>query len=848
MDERTAFQLFVGALALLGYTYAGYPVLILALERILYRPVRKQPCTPPVTVLLPAYNEEHTIGAKLENLLDLDYPPENLRIVVATDGATDRTAQIVRDYADRSVVLHEHPVRRGKAMVLNDEVPQCETDIVVLVDARQRLAPDALRALAADFADPQVGAASGELVLQPPAHGGMGRGVGLYWRYEKRIRKAESGIHSTVGATGALLAFRRALWRGLPARTVVDDMVLPFQIVRQGYRVVLEEDALVFDRAGDSWEREFVRKSRTLAGNFQILRHPMRMAAPLFNRLTFQYLSHKVLRLLGPLALVVLFWSNYFLLRHAQMRDDATATAAYNAGLLVQGLAYAGALVGFLAERLRARVPLASLAYSFVLTQVAVVCGFLRFGSGRDDAVWERTLAADAGGLYERLVRLVFDSVLFCFGIAVAFYVRYGGAPPRHIFQLYENLIPRMDVAGTTIAVPLVMLVPLTVLYFFRVNERRTMDVDPEFVLRIIHAVAVCTLVVMLLIYKFRTSFTIAHEGRVASFPTMVLLLSFVINSAALSAWRLGYKALRYSALSAEGAWRSSVLFARTRADAVVRRAVEANPATPTRLTAIVAPEAPRPPSVQAGGEPGLNRTLVERRADELLVAAGALSRSEVLGALEAADRVGAQASLLPGEYELLFGATPLQLHSYIPVTPLERNGAGEPTRWCKRTLDCTAGLLFMIAGLPGALAQVFRHGRGAVRGVARHGRHGRRLRLLRPACPRPRPSGWTRRGLRKSLLGWHLLKGDLALVGPPALTPRAWRRASALERRLCTQRPGLVGPRRVVLVGRTRLRRALRPALVLRAAPGGSLELAYTARWLRGLWPFSSRSRKGSG
>mgnify|MGYP001809876454 CR=1 FL=1 len=439
IDIELAGRLFWWASLLLAYTWIGYPLVALMLERIFYRPVRREAQTPPLTVLMVVHNEEKHLAAKLENLLAQDYPAGLVRIVVASDGSTDRTAEIAHRYAARGVVFHAHAVRRGKAAVLNDEVPQCGTELVMLCDARQRLAPDVLSRLAAVFADPAVGAASGELVLEEAVGTGVGRGMGVYWRYEKFLRQKESAIHSSVGATGALLALRRHLWRGLPPNTILDDMVFPFQVVAQGYRVVLESDALVYDRPNETWEREFVRKTRTLAGNFQVLFHPFRFSAPLFGVLAVQYWSHKVLRLFGPLLLVVAFWGNYWL---ARAHPDATWRFLYETLLAGQGLFYLSCVMGFCAEHLQWRLPLVHVPYSFLVTQVAIVCGFLRFGSGRDSGIWEKSETADgAVRMQNRLFRLLLDSTLYCFGILVAFRIV---SPPQHIFRLFSDLNPQL--------------------------------------------------------------------------------------------------------------------------------------------------------------------------------------------------------------------------------------------------------------------------------------------------------------------------------------------------------------------------------------------------------------------
>ena len=279
MDLATIEMLFWIALAVLAYTWFGYPALLFACERLMYTPVRREAITPSVSVLVVAHDEEDVLARKIENLLALDYPKDLLEIVVASDGSHDRTVEIARAYQSQGIELREFPVRRGKASVLNDIVPDLAGEIVVLADARQRLERDVLRRLAANFADPAVGGVSGELVLETPAAAGIALSMNAYWRYEKWIRAKESNIHSTVGGTGAIFALRKELFRPLPGETILDDVVLPFQIVKRGFRVVMELGARAWDVAHESWQREFARKARTLSGNFQILFHFRRMGA-----------------------------------------------------------------------------------------------------------------------------------------------------------------------------------------------------------------------------------------------------------------------------------------------------------------------------------------------------------------------------------------------------------------------------------------------------------------------------------------------------------------------------------------------------------------------------------------
>ena len=251
------------------------------------------------------------LRARLDNLLAVDYPADRLQIIVVSDGSTDGTADILQQYRGRvdSILLPQG----GKASALNAGVAAARHEILVFADARQTFARDALRALVAPFADPGVGGVSGELVLDCESGGGestIGEGVGAYWRYEKWLRRHESLVGSIVGSTGAIHALRRELWQPLPAETILDDVLAPMQAVLSGARVIFEGSARAYDRVVAAAATEFRRKTRTLAGNYQLLRLQPRLLVPFVNPVWLQFVSHKLGRLVVPYALCALLVSS----------------------------------------------------------------------------------------------------------------------------------------------------------------------------------------------------------------------------------------------------------------------------------------------------------------------------------------------------------------------------------------------------------------------------------------------------------------------------------------------------------------------------------------------------------
>lgn len=356
------------SLGFVAYTYAGYPLLINLAARVRSRPVTRGDATPRVSIVCAAHDEARTIGARLDNLLSLDYPRDRLQLIVASDGSSDGTDDIVRRYADRGVELVTIATPSGKPTALNRGVAAAHGDLVVFCDARQRIDPGAIRALVAPFADPCVGAVSGEL------HMSGDNGPGLYWRYDKLIRAAEGRFDSVVGATGALYAIRRELWRDLPADTLLDDVYTPMQIALRGYRVLFEPGARVHDREA-TVSGEFARKARTLAGNYQILRQLPDLLDPRKNRLFWQFASHKVARLLCPFALVTLLGSNVVL-----VATGAPGWPFYAATLALQLAAYGAAARCALSEDRAGK--LARTSYTFLALNAAAVEGLRRYLKG----------------------------------------------------------------------------------------------------------------------------------------------------------------------------------------------------------------------------------------------------------------------------------------------------------------------------------------------------------------------------------------------------------------------------------------------------------------------------------
>jgi len=378
--------IFLAAAMLVVYVYAGYPVLIALLARARARArsgsAPRPSARPMVAVVIVAFDESARIGAKVASCLAQSYPRDRMRIVVVSDGCTDDTLAQARAAGGARVATLGFPTRRGKAACLNDVVPELPDEIVVLTDVRQPLSPDAVERLVSALDDPAVGAASGELIFVDGNASDFGAGVDAYWRYEKFIRRAESAAHACIGVTGALYAIRRPLFERIPPDTVLDDVLIPMQVVRAGHRVLFVDDAIAYDRPSASPAQERARKTRTLAGNFQLLVRQPWLMSPVSNPAFVQFVSHKALRLAVPPALVALLASNAVL-----AADGATA---WRVVFALQLTGYALPLLGRLSPAV-ARLRIVRMATAFLVLNWFVVLGLASFLRSRDTHLWQVT-------------------------------------------------------------------------------------------------------------------------------------------------------------------------------------------------------------------------------------------------------------------------------------------------------------------------------------------------------------------------------------------------------------------------------------------------------------------------
>ncbi len=370
---------FWASLVLIAYTYPGYPALMFCLAKIFPQrsEIKNAATSPSVTAVLVACNEENKILARLQNLLASDYPKDKLNVIVVSDGSTDSTEKIFAALNEPRVRLISNPHRSGKAHCINLALAVAHAEIIVFCDTRQRFEPETIARLAGHFSDPKIGAVSGALEIEPSTSG-VGSGVDAYWKLEKFLRHAESRFDSSIGCTGAVYAIRREFFRPLPPETLLDDVVIPMQIVEQGFRVAFDPTAVAFDPQTLEPDREKIRKRRTLAGNYQMLFKNWRWLFPWRNRLWWMLISHKYLRLAAPFFMLLALVTNFFLI----------GQNIYKIMFLGQCLFYLAAIFGLLFSSKRLR--LFSIPAGFVFLNCMVVTGLWHYFSQPKPA-WEKS-------------------------------------------------------------------------------------------------------------------------------------------------------------------------------------------------------------------------------------------------------------------------------------------------------------------------------------------------------------------------------------------------------------------------------------------------------------------------
>ena len=380
--------LFFTSVLLILYTYLVYPALLFLLKRFT-SPTKKEfsPFLPNVSLIICAYNEEAVIEKKIINSLGLDYPPGQLEVIIASDGCSDRTLEIVRKYTDQGVTLFDYPQRQGKVNVLNATVPKANNEIIILSDANTYFNSDAVKNLVQHFADPQIGCVCGALRFVSAEGSHTGDLEGFYWKFETFLKKIEGGHGSLLGANGGIYALRKELFYSCPPDTIVEDFVIPMKILEKGYKVFYDPHAVALEETTKHIIQEKQRRIRIGAGDFQALFMLKSMLNPAKGFPAFAFWSHKVIRWLVPFLMITAFGTNLFLVGTVH----APSLPYFYIFFIGQCFFYVLAIAGQILSWSGIKIKVLNLCYYFVSMNLALLLGFFRFLAGKQRVTWERT-------------------------------------------------------------------------------------------------------------------------------------------------------------------------------------------------------------------------------------------------------------------------------------------------------------------------------------------------------------------------------------------------------------------------------------------------------------------------
>ncbi|HEX8735395.1 MAG TPA: glycosyltransferase family 2 protein, partial [Pyrinomonadaceae bacterium] len=364
----------------LFYVYAGYPLLVYLISRAFPKTIKRAAFEPNVTILITAYNEEKDIRQKLENTLEIDYPPEKLEILVASDGSTDATDEIVREFAGRNVKLFRQEGRAGKTFTQNKAVERARGEIILFSDATTRYSADVLRRILPNFADETIGCVAGKLIYVDDSKSTVGKGARSYWNYETFLKESESRACSLIGASGCLYAVRKSAYQPMYAEACSDFLICTV-LFRQGLRSVYEAQAVCTEETNRQANKEMQMRVRVILQTFTDLWRNRDMLSPLKSGFyAVQLVSHKLLRYAVPLFLALILFSTAALLAQSFF---------YSLIFTLQAAFYAMAFAAWLLERNGVKLGILAMPLYFVLANIASVIAFYKFLRGERYARWE---------------------------------------------------------------------------------------------------------------------------------------------------------------------------------------------------------------------------------------------------------------------------------------------------------------------------------------------------------------------------------------------------------------------------------------------------------------------------
>lgn len=372
--------LFWAAFAAVVYTYFGYPVLVWLIGRLKPRPIKQGACSPSVSMIIAAYNEEKVIGQKMVNTMALAYPEGQLEIIVVADGSTDQTVSIVQSYEKEGVTVLHRPLRQGKTAALNRAISSATGDIVFFSDANTMYEPMVIQRMVRNFHDPSVGGVSGRKIILQDSDRQTSQGETAFWNYEGWLKAGESRLGSIVGADGEIFAIRRALFSPMPPTVVHDDMFLSLKIVEAGFRVIYEGEATSAEYSSKTLHDEFFLKVRYASAGYQILSEFPNMFFPPTTFFAFQFISHKLFRWLIPFFLLTML-----------LTSAVIPSLWYQSLFWGQVSFYLAAVLGWVLMKRLGRTNLFYVPLYFCMGNAAAFYGFfLHFFSAGQTSLWRK--------------------------------------------------------------------------------------------------------------------------------------------------------------------------------------------------------------------------------------------------------------------------------------------------------------------------------------------------------------------------------------------------------------------------------------------------------------------------
>lgn len=390
---------FFALIFIVFYAYVGYGILLYVLIKI-KRIFKGKPqklnadkaYEPDITLFVTAFNEKNYVDEKIKNSLDMKYPREKIHLIWVTDGSDDGTPEYIREKYPFVELYHED-ARRGKIAAMNRGSRFVKTPIVIFSDANTMLGLESVQRIVDMFSDEKVGCVSGEKrIYSKEADNAAGAGEGIYWKYESTLKKWDAELYSVVGAAGELFAVRTDLFEEVEGDTLLDDFIVSLRIAMKGLKIQYDPEAYAIEDSSANVKEELKRKIRIAAGGIQSVVRLRALLNPFkFGTLSFQYISHRVLRwTLAPLSLLFILIFNILL----AAQEGFNPEGLYTIILILQGIFYLMAITGWILENRNIKVKILYIPYYFFIMNYAVYKGFFRYMKGQQSVNWERAKRA----------------------------------------------------------------------------------------------------------------------------------------------------------------------------------------------------------------------------------------------------------------------------------------------------------------------------------------------------------------------------------------------------------------------------------------------------------------------